>query len=224
MLRARHCPLVSMHRLRGPCRPSRVAPGDRPTRRTSTRAKLANTRNDAGVDMAAALRNATAFEVLDGDRSRQGRASSEKSAISPLRSSAQTSAYSSTPDTVCRYRAPTTWSRSMRSCGNASALDFRDGAGLISCSGRWKREAPTNILFLDACRDNPLAPKPRRATHGHTLGGYRARAWPPAEGPGSAPSSASPPQPGNVGARWDREKLPFCGRADQTPARHRTTI
>ena len=73
-----------------------------------------------------------------------------------------------------------------------SALDF-EMVRLDLVQRTMEREAPTNILFIDACRDNPLARNLARAmVRAPQASGEALRRL----NPGSAPSSASLPSQG----------------------------
>ena len=89
----------------------------------------------------------------------------------------------------------------------ASALDF-EMVRLDLVQRTMEREAPTNILFLDACRDNPLAPNLARAmgTRSADIG----RGLAPAEsGVGTLISFST--QPGNVALDGTARNSPFAG-------------
>ena len=97
---------------------------------------------------------------------------------------------------------------------NASALDF-EMVRLDLVQRTMEREAPTNILFLDACRDNPLAPNLARAmgTRSADIG----RGLAPAEfGVGTLISFST--QPGNVALDGAARNSPFAGALIKTPA------
>jgi phosphate transport system substrate-binding protein len=90
---------------------------------------------------------------------------------------------------------------------SASALDF-EMVRLDLVQRTMEREAPTNILFLDACRDNPLAPNLARAmgTRSADIG----RGLAPAEsGVGTLISFST--QPGNVALDGTARNSPFAG-------------
>jgi len=115
--------------------------------------ELANTRNDAG-DMAAALRT-HGFEVLDGidlDKAALERKIRDfAAALVGADVGAFFYAGHGLQISGTNYLVPI--DAQLR---NASALDF-EMVRLDLVQRTMEREAPTNILFLDACRDNPLA-------------------------------------------------------------------
>jgi len=78
----------------------------------------------------------------------------------------------------------------------ASALDF-EMVRLDLVHRIMEREAPTNIIFLDACRDNPLSRNLARALGTRTTDVGRGLA--PVES-GSGTLISFSPQPGNVAA------------------------
>jgi uncharacterized caspase-like protein len=88
-----------------------------------------------------------------------------------------------------------------------SALDF-EMVRLDLVQRTMEREAPTNILFLDACRDNPLAPNLARAmgTRSTDIGRGLAAAE---SGIGTLISFST--QPGNVALDGAGRNSPFAG-------------
>ena len=121
--------------------------------------ELANTRNDA-TDMAAALR-AHGFQVIDGfdldkpafERKVRDFAAAlvgaEVGVFFYAGHGMQVSGQNYLVPIDAQLKTP-------------SALDF-EMVRLDLVQRTMEREAPTNILFLDACRDNPLAPNLARA-------------------------------------------------------------
>ena len=161
--------------------------------------ELANTRNDA-ADMAGALR-AHGFQVIDGfdldkpafERKVRDFAAAlvgaEVGVFFYAGHGMQVSGQNYLVPIDAQLKAP-------------SALDF-EMVRLDLVQRTMEREAPTNILFLDACRDNPLAPNLARAmgTRSTDIGRGLAAA---------APSSASPPSPATwrSTARDETRRLP----------------
>ena len=97
---------------------------------------------------------------------------------------------------------------------STSALDF-EMVRLDLVQRTMEREAPTNILFLDACRDNPLAPNLARAMGTRSV--ESGAAWHLSKsGVGTLISFST--QPGNVALDGTGRNSPFARRADQTPA------
>jgi len=90
---------------------------------------------------------------------------------------------------------------------SAAALDF-ETVRLDLVQRTMERESKTNILFLDACRDNPLARNLARAmgTRGGTIGRGLAAAE---SGVGTLISYST--QPGNVALDGDGRNSPFAG-------------
>ena len=166
--------------------------------------ELANTRNDA-VDMAAALRT-HGFQVLDGidldkaaleRRIRDFAAALVGADVGVFFYAGHGLQISGT-----NYLVPI--DAQLRS---ASALDF-EMVRLDLVQRTMEREAPTNILFLDACRDNPLALNLARAmgTRSADIG----RGLAPAEsGVGTLISFST--QPGNVALDGTARNSPFAG-------------
>ena len=166
--------------------------------------ELANTRNDA-VDMAAALRT-HGFQVLDGidldkaaleRRIRDFAAALVGADVGVFFYAGHGLQISGT-----NYLVPI--DAQLRT---ASALDF-EMVRLDLVQRTMEREAPTNILFLDACRDNPLAPNLARAmgTRSADIG----RGLAPAEsGVGTLISFST--QPGNVALDGTARNSPFAG-------------
>jgi uncharacterized caspase-like protein len=162
--------------------------------------ELANTRNDA-TDMAAALR-AHGFQVIDGfdldkpafERKVRDFAAAlvgaEVGVFFYAGHGMQVSGQNYLVPIDAQLKTP-------------SALDF-EMVRLDLVQRTMEREAPTNILFLDACRDNPLAPNLARAM------GTRSGAASRRPNRGSAPSSASPPSPATwrSTAREETRRLP----------------
>jgi phosphate transport system substrate-binding protein len=166
--------------------------------------ELANTRNDAG-DMAAALRM-HGFEVLDGidlDKAALERKIRDfASALVGADVGVFFYAGHGLQISGTNYLVPI--DAQLRS---ASALDF-EMVRLDLVQRTMEREAPTNILFLDACRDNPLAPNLARAmgTRSADIG----RGLAPAEsGVGTLISFST--QPGNVALDGTARNSPFAG-------------
>src|SRR3954451_10110082 len=166
--------------------------------------ELANTRNDAG-DMAAALR-VHGFEVLDGidlDKAALERKIRDfAAALVGADVGVFFYAGHGLQISGTNYLVPI--DAQLRS---ASALDF-EMVRLDLVQRTMEREAPTNILFLDACRDNPLAPNLARAmgTRSADIG----RGLAPAEsGVGTLISFST--QPGNVALDGTARNSPFAG-------------
>src|SRR3954451_7177246 len=166
--------------------------------------ELANTRNDAG-DMAAALR-VHGFEVLDGidlDKAALERKIRDfAAALVGADVGVFFYAGHGLQISGTNYLVPI--DAQLR---NASALDF-EMVRLDLVQRTMEREAPTNILFLDACRDNPLAPNLARAmgTRSADIG----RGLAPAEsGIGTLISFST--QPGNVALDGTARNSPFAG-------------
>jgi formylglycine-generating enzyme required for sulfatase activity len=89
----------------------------------------------------------------------------------------------------------------------ASALDF-EMVRLDLVQRTMEREAPTNILFLDACRNNPLARNLARALGTRSTEVGRGLA-PVESGSGTLISFST--QPGNVAADGSGRNSPFTG-------------
>lgn len=150
--------------------------------------ELANTRNDA-TDIAAALR-AQGFQVIDGldldkpafDRKVRDFAATLVGAEVGVFFYAGHGMQVSGQNYLVPIDAQ---------LKNASALDF-EMVRLDLVQRTMEREAPTNILFLDACRDNPLAPNLARAMGTRSTDIGRGLA---AANRGSAPLSVSPHSP-----------------------------
>ena len=166
--------------------------------------ELPNTRNDAG-DMAAALRM-HGFEVLDGidlDKAALERKIRDfAAALVGADVGLFFYAGHGLQISGTNYLVPI--DAQLRS---ASALDF-EMVRLDLVQRTMEREAPTNILFLDACRDNPLAPNLARAmgTRSADIG----RGLAPAEsGVGTLISFST--QPGNVALDGTARNSPFAG-------------
>ena len=84
-----------------------------------------------------------------------------------------------------------------------------------------ERQTSTNVLFLDACRDNPLARNLARAMG--TRSAEIGRGLAPVEsGVGTLISFST--QPGNVALDGAGPQLAVRRRARQAACRHRTTI
>ena len=153
--------------------------------------ELANTRNDA-TDMAAALR-AHGFQVIDGfdlDKPAFERKVRDFAAAL-VGAEVGVFFYAGHGMQVSGQKLP----RAGRCPAEGpSALDF-EMVRLDLVQRTMEREAPTNILFLDACRDNPLAPNLARAmgTRSATSGAASRR---PRSGVGTLISFST--QPGNV--------------------------
>jgi len=166
--------------------------------------ELANTRNDA-VDMAAALRT-HGFQVLDGidlDKAAlERRIRDFAAALVGADVGVFFYAEHGLQISGTNYLVPI--DAQLRT---ASALDF-EMVRLDLVQRTMEREAPTNILFLDACRDNPLAPNLARAmgTRSADIG----RGLAPAEsGVGTLISFST--QPGNVALDGTARNSPFAG-------------
>ena len=87
----------------------------------------------------------------------------------------------------------------------SSALDF-EMVRLDLIQRAMEREASTNIIILDACRDNPLARNLARALG--TRSSQVGHGFAPAEsGEGTLISFST--QPGNVAPRWIRAQSPI---------------
>jgi phosphate transport system substrate-binding protein len=166
--------------------------------------ELANTRNDA-TDMAAALR-AHGFQVIDGfdldkpafERKVRDFAAAlvgaEVGVFFYAGHGMQVSGQNYLVPVDAQLKAP-------------SALDF-EMVRLDLVQRTMEREAPTNILFLDACRDNPLAPNLARAmgTRSTDIGRGLAAAE---SGIGTLISFST--QPGNVALDGTGRNSPFAG-------------
>ena len=166
--------------------------------------ELANTRNDAG-DMAAALRT-HGFEVLDGidlDKAALERKIRDfAAALVGADVGVFFYAGHGLQISGTNYLVPI--DAQLR---NASALDF-EMVRLDLVQRTMEREAATNILFLDACRDNPLAPNLARAMGTRSVDIGRGLA--PAEsGVGTLISFST--QPGNVALDGTDRNSPFAG-------------
>ena len=166
--------------------------------------ELANTRNDAG-DMAAALR-VHGFEVLDGidlDKAALERKIRDfAAALVGADVGVFFYAGHGLQISGTNYLVPI--DAQLR---NASALDF-EMVRLDLVQRTMEREAATNILFLDACRDNPLAPNLARAMGTRSVDIGRGLA--PAEsGVGTLISFST--QPGNVALDGTDRNSPFAG-------------
>ena len=166
--------------------------------------ELANTRNDAG-DMAAALRM-HGFEVLDGidlDKAALERKIRDfAAALVGADVGVFFYAGHGLQISGTNYLVPI--DAQLRS---ASALDF-EMVRLDLVQRTMEREAATNILFLDACRDNPLAPNLARAMGTRSVDIGRGLA--PAEfGVGTLISFST--QPGNVALDGTERNSPFAG-------------
>jgi phosphate transport system substrate-binding protein len=166
--------------------------------------ELANTRNDA-LDMASALRT-HGFQVLDGidlDKAAlERRIRDFAAALVGADVGVFFYAGHGLQISGANYLVPI--DAQLRS---ASALDF-EMVRLDLVQRTMEREAPTNILFLDACRDNPLAPNLARAmgTRSADIG----RGLAPAEsGVGTLISFST--QPGNVALDGTARNSPFAG-------------
>jgi phosphate transport system substrate-binding protein len=166
--------------------------------------ELANTRNDA-TDMAAALR-AHGFQVIDGfdldkpafERKVRDFAAAlvgaEVGVFFYAGHGMQVSGQNYLVPIDAQLKTP-------------SALDF-EMVRLDLVQRTMEREAPTNILFLDACRDNPLAPNLARAmgTRSTDIGRGLAAAE---SGIGTLISFST--QPGNVALDGAGRNSPFAG-------------
>jgi phosphate transport system substrate-binding protein len=166
--------------------------------------ELANTRNDA-TDMAAALR-AHGFQVIDGfdldkpafERKVRDFAAAlvgaEVGVFFYAGHGMQVSGQNYLVPIDAQLKTP-------------SALDF-EMVRLDLVQRTMEREAPTNILFLDACRDNPLAPNLARAmgTRSTDIGRGLAAAE---SGIGTLISFST--QPGNVALDGVGRNSPFAG-------------
>jgi phosphate transport system substrate-binding protein len=166
--------------------------------------ELANTRNDA-TDMAVALRT-QGFQVIDGldldkpafDRKVRDFAATLVGAEVGVFYYAGHGMQVSGQNYLVPIDAQ---------LKNASALDF-EMVRLDLVQRTMEREAPTNILFLDACRDNPLAPNLARAmgTRSTDIGRGLAAAE---SGIGTLISFST--QPGNVALDGSGRNSPFAG-------------
>jgi Caspase domain/PBP superfamily domain len=166
--------------------------------------ELANTRNDA-TDMAAALRG-HGFQVIDGfdlDKPALERkirdfaatlVGAEVGVFFYAGHGMQVSGQNYLVPVDAQLKTP-------------SALDF-EMVRLDLVQRTMEREAPTNILFLDACRDNPLAPNLARAmgTRSADIGRGLAAAE---SGIGTLISFST--QPGNVALDGTGRNSPFAG-------------
>ena len=166
--------------------------------------ELANTRNDA-TDMAAALR-AHGFQVIDGfdlDKPALERKIRDFAAAL-LGAEVGVFFYAGHGMQVSgqNYLVPVD-----AQLKTPSALDF-EMVRLDLVQRTMEREAPTNILFLDACRDNPLAPNLARAmgTRSTDIGRGLAAAE---SGIGTLISFST--QPGNVALDGAGRNSPFAG-------------
>ena len=105
----------------------------------------------------------------------------------------------------------TTWCRWTPSSPRPPRSSSR-WCGSTSCSASMERAENTNVMFLDACRDNPLARNLARA-HGHALGRDRAR---PCRGRVRRRHADQLLDPaGQRGARRNRPQLALCRGAGQ---------
>jgi phosphate transport system substrate-binding protein len=166
--------------------------------------ELANTRNDA-IDMAAALR-ARGFQVIDGldlDKPAFERKVRDF-AVALVGAEVGVFFYAGHGMQVSgqNYLVPVD-----AQLKTAAALDF-EMVRLDLVQRTMEREAPTNILFLDACRDNPLAPNLARAmgTRSTDIGRGLAAAE---SGIGTLISFST--QPGNVALDGVGRNSPFAG-------------
>jgi phosphate transport system substrate-binding protein len=166
--------------------------------------ELANTKNDA-TDMAAALKG-HGFQVIDGfdlDKPALERkirdfaaalVGAEVGVFFYAGHGMQVSGQNYLVPVDAQLKTP-------------SALDF-EMVRLDLVQRTMEREAPTNILFLDACRDNPLAPNLARAmgTRSTDIGRGLAAAE---SGIGTLISFST--QPGNVALDGTGRNSPFAG-------------
>src|SRR6195256_1091806 len=166
--------------------------------------ELPNTRNDAG-DMATALR-VHGFEVLDGidlDKAALERKIRDFAAAL-VGTDVGVFFYAGHGLQISGTNSLVPIDAQLR---NASALDF-EMVRLDLVQRTMEREAPTNILFLDACRDNPLAPNLARAMGTRSVDIGRGLA--PAEsGVGTLVSFST--QPGNVALDGTGRNSPYTG-------------
>jgi phosphate transport system substrate-binding protein len=166
--------------------------------------ELANTRNDAS-DMAAVLRT-QGFQVIDGfdlDKSALERKIRDfAAALVGAEVGVFFYAGHGMQVSGTNYLVPI--DAGLRT---ASALDF-EMVRLDLVQRTMEREAATNILFLDACRDNPLAPNLARAmgTRSADIGRGLAAAE---SGVGTLISFST--QPGNVALDGTGRNSPFAG-------------
>ena len=129
--------------------------------------------------------------------------------------------WSTTPVTACRLTAATIWCR--------STSQFRAGSGMTdtmmdmdTIMAGLDDQVRTNILILDACRNNPVAPKPASAGSGRDIEAGAGLA-----APGHArrrstlgAGTLSPSRPHRTGrTRRRRRQQPVLGRA-VAPHRH----
>ncbi len=166
--------------------------------------ELPNTRNDA-LDMAAALR-VHGFEVLDGIDLNKTALERKIRDFAAALVGADVGVFFYAGHGLqisgTNYLVPI--DAQLR---NASALDF-EMVRLDLVQRTMEREAATNILFLDACRDNPLAPNLARALGTRSVDIGRGLA--PAEsGVGTLISFST--QPGNVALDGTDRNSPFAG-------------
>ena len=172
---------------------------------------LANPANDARA-IATALQD-QAFEVLLGlDLDKRGFDGKVRD-FSRVLSRRRRRRSSSTPATACRSRAATTWCRSTRSCRASATSTSRPWRSTSFCKQmELEREGKTNIVFLDACRDNPLARNLARSmgTRSASIGRGLAQVQ-----TGVGTFIAYSTQPGNVALDGDGPQLAVHGGAGE---------
>ena len=141
-------------------------------------------------------------------RSRQGRVRSQGSRIRQRPCKARMPACSSLPAMACRLRASNYLVPIDAKLTTAAALEF-EMVRLDVVHRMMERQTNTNMLFLDACRDNPLVPQ-SGARHGHAIIGDRAWVWQRSKvGVGTLISFST--QPGNVALDGAGRNSPFAG-------------
>ena len=138
-------------------------------------AALPNPANDAG-DMAAALKEVGFEVILALDLDKRGFDAKVRDFARALDEGRHR------PVLLCRPRAagrraqlPGAGRRAARRA-SATSISRRCSLDFVLKQMELEREGKTNIVFLDACRDNPLARNLARA-HGHALGQRSAAAW-----------------------------------------------
>ena len=136
-----------------------------------------------------------------GLRSRQGRVRRNGPRLRRRPARRRRWACSSTPVMECRSQAITISFPSTRKLTTVSALDI-EMVRLELVHQTMEREAKTNLLFFDACRDNPLA---------HTLARVHGHAIASKLGAGSRPSKAARAR--SSASRPSRETWPSTARA-----------
>ena len=121
--------------------------------------RLENPKNDA-ADMAAALKK-LGFTVIEGRDLDKAGDGPQDPRLRRGAAAVPRSGSSSMPGTACRWR-PELPGSDRRQADDGVGARLRDGAARSRASDDGARDQ-TNILFLDACRDNPLARNLARA-------------------------------------------------------------